>query len=289
MSSSAASSSSTASSASGVPAGARVPLTRYRRAELEAVESSVVDAVLATAMRLSDSSFKPELLAFLDWSRQGGRDSRRPVSCLRLVAHLAKTLRQFFVPYFVHLLQLCLQLLGGEGVARSYGGDERRLLKRHVLTALRCCFQYDEEGFMTKERYNGVVEPLVQELERDAAEEDEVAPEDAEAFVARMRDEVRPALVQLAACTDDEDRWKTLNAAVLEKTRHPDPAVRRAALLVVQGFYEQLGEDFLGLLPESVLYLAELLEDDDSAVEKTCRDVVATIEKHLGEPLSKYF
>lgn len=253
----------------------------YRQPEVDAVEVSLVEAVVATAMRLSDTSFRPEFLLFLDWARQKTAHSRRLLSLFRLIAHLSKMLKQFFVPYFAHMLKLSLEVLEGEGTAHL-GRDEKRVLHGHVLGALKCCFQYDEDEFMTKERFNGVFPVLVQQLERNV-------DEDADAYRARTTSHVQPCLVQLAVCAGDEARWKDLNTAVLEMTRHADPLVRCAALLVVQGFYDQLGEEFLGLLPESVLYLAELLEDNDQEVENTCQNVVATIEKHLGEPLSKFF
>lgn len=51
----------------------------------------------------------------------------------------------------------------------------------------------------------------------------------------------------------------------------------------------KLGEDFMPLLPETVPFLAEMLEDEDEAAEKCAQNAVRTLEEILGEPLQKYF
>lgn len=51
----------------------------------------------------------------------------------------------------------------------------------------------------------------------------------------------------------------------------------------------KLGEDFMPLLPETVPFLAELLEDEDESTEKHAQESVRNLEEILGEPLQKYF
>lgn len=65
--------------------------------------------------------------------------------------------------------------------------------------------------------------------------------------------------------------------------------VRLAALEVLCEMARKLGEDFLPLLPETVPFLAELLEDEEEAVESACQKAVQELEEVLGEPLKKYF
>lgn len=43
------------------------------------------------------------------------------------------------------------------------------------------------------------------------------------------------------------------------------------------------------LLPETVPFLAELLEDEDEETEKLAQNAVRTLEEVLDEPLQKYF
>lgn len=65
--------------------------------------------------------------------------------------------------------------------------------------------------------------------------------------------------------------------------------VRLASLEVLCEMARKLGEDFLPLLPETVPFLAELLEDEEEAVESACQKAVQNLEEVLGEPLKKYF
>lgn len=60
-------------------------------------------------------------------------------------------------------------------------------------------------------------------------------------------------------------------------------------MLAVGEIAKKLGEEFLPLLPETVPFLAELLEDEDENVEKSSQRVVQELEAVLGEPISKYF
>lgn len=50
----------------------------------------------------------------------------------------------------------------------------------------------------------------------------------------------------------------------------------------------QVGEDYLGLLPESMPFLSELLEDDSEAVTTRAREVARLIEDMTGESISAY-
>ena len=77
--------------------------------------------------------------------------------------------------------------------------------------------------------------------------------------------------------------WKPLQNQVLSRTRNSDPNVRLAALGVVKEFYAQLGEEFLPMLPESIPFIAELIEDSDESVEHACQDLIAFIDEFLGD------
>ncbi len=54
------------------------------------------------------------------------------------------------------------------------------------------------------------------------------------------------------------------------------------SLLVLQECYTKLGEELLVLLPETIPFLAELMEDSDPRVEKLAHEVVKLIEQYLG-------
>ena len=49
-----------------------------------------------------------------------------------------------------------------------------------------------------------------------------------------------------------------------------------------------VGEEYLALLPESISFLAELMEDDAAEVEGLARNVVRQLEELSGESLDQY-
>jgi hypothetical protein len=100
---------------------------------------------------------------------------------------------------------------------------------------------------------------------------------------------VIPAISQLAVCVGSDSQWKTLNQAVMLKSRSEEMNVRVACLKIQREFYVKLGEEFLVLLPETIPFLAELMEDEEETVEKLCQEVCQVIQQYLGEDIQKYF
>jgi U3 small nucleolar RNA-associated protein 10 len=104
-----------------------------------------------------------------------------------------------------------------------------------------------------------------------------------------MMEHLVPTLLQLAIAGKSDALWKPLNQQVLLKSRSETVQVRLLCLMIVKEFYGQIGQDFLVLLPETIPFLAELMEDSDGEVERFTQEVCATIQEHLGEDLQQYF
>lgn len=60
-----------------------------------------------------------------------------------------------------------------------------------------------------------------------------------------------------------------------------------ASLAMLNELQQKLGEAYSTLLPETVPFLAELMEDEE--VEKHCQLLISEMEKTFGESLQKYF
>lgn len=109
-------------------------------------------------------------------------------------------------------------------------------------------------------------------------------------------EEVVPAITELAVAADSTDNHKELNMALMKflrpstapnakSTSGDNPLVRLAALKTERALTEQLGEEWLALLPEMLPYISELMEDEDENVEREVRKWVKQIEGVLGERL----
>lgn len=63
---------------------------------------------------------------------------------------------------------------------------------------------------------------------------------------------------------------------------------RLLSLQVVSFLIERLREEYLVLLPETIAFLAELLEDSEKTVVAKTQDLVRTLEELSGEDLKQY-
>ena len=75
---------------------------------------------------------------------------------------------------------------------------------------------------------------------------------------------------------------------VLLVARSEEPRCRLAAIECTYNVVARLREEFLGLLPESLPFLSELLEDSDSAVLARAKDLVKLLEELSDENLDDY-
>jgi U3 small nucleolar RNA-associated protein 10 len=123
--------------------------------------------------------------------------------------------------------------------------------------------------------------PLVNQLE---------VPEATPDLYRSKADKLGDCLVQLAVAVGTDVLWKPLNYQVLLRTRSDSPIVRYSALQIVEKLYERLGEEFVILVPETVPFLAELMEDSNLQVEQLSHKVIKTINSFLGdEKIEDYF
>ncbi|KAJ1881667.1 snoRNA-binding rRNA-processing protein utp10, partial [Kickxella alabastrina] len=157
-----------------------------------------------------------------------------------------------------------------------------------ILESLRNSALYDSAaGFWTDANFRKIYHPLANQLPNTkpstiiSRPSDNVSESAFEAYVSRVRKYLAPAAAQLAVAAGNDAMWKSLNQEVMMKSRSDDPAVRVGSLVVLQAFYEKLGEEFLILLPETIPYLAELLEDDSARVERVTQETIKIIESHL--------
>lgn len=171
-------------------------------------------------------------------------------------------------------------------------------------------------------------------------------------YQQRVTRHLIPCVGQFAVALADDTRWKTLNYQILLRSRHGDakvsagaapvprashlrlhtelraiclfsvykqltaapPQVRFSSLLVLMELASKLKENYMVLLPETVPFLAELMEgehrledkaacrhfltvmlkcvcvpDECEEVEQQVHKVVQEMENILGEPLQSYF
>ncbi|KOC65167.1 HEAT repeat-containing protein 1 [Habropoda laboriosa] len=253
------------------------------------VEESASKALVALVLKLSEATFRPLYYKLYDWAARNPQHKQRSITFYRLSANIAECLKSLFVLFAGHILKHAAVLLSSNNPLITEEPQEMTLpeesskieLVEAVLLTLYRVFSYDAHNFVDQERFDTLVQPIVDQLENTMGTKEE--------FEKRANELVVPCIAAFASAIPDDSLHKHLVYQTLLKTRHTKPYVRSAALHAVVEIVRKLGEDFMPLLPETIPFLAELLEDEDEATEKYAQNAVRTLEEILGEPLQKYF
>ncbi|KAI9208838.1 uncharacterized protein BJ171DRAFT_626821 [Polychytrium aggregatum] len=258
---------------------------RVKPEDVDAVEASMISSFLQLVMKMNESLFKPMFLKLVDWCtsrvlEQNGM-SKKEIHCrqlffYRLLDNLLGRLKSIIVPYFGYVIDNCILQLNH--FVKAEASDP---LWTYILMSIHKCLLFDNDGFVDNDKFDKLLAPLCNQIDNINGHGDE--------YMVKMTTYLVPCLGQLAVTCAKESNWKPLNNKILMKSRSESPEIRTVSLRVVSEFYSRIGEEFLVLLPETIPFLAELMEDDDEGVEKLCQEVCAQIQHYLGEPIQQYF
>nr|XP_033467663.1 HEAT repeat-containing protein 1 isoform X1 [Epinephelus lanceolatus] len=248
------------------------------------IEGRVIDCLLAMVMKLSEVTFRPLFFKLLDWSKSGSKE--RLLTFYRLSDFIAERLKGLFVLFAGNLVKPFADLLRqtNRSDTDEFLFDSEEKISQLLLFILDCLhkiFLYDTHRFLSKERADALLSPLLDQLENTVGGE--------QVYQQRVTQHLVPCVGQFSVAMADDSQWKTLNYQILLKTRHPDSKVRFSSLLMLMELASKLKENYVVLLPETIPFLAELMEDECEEVEQQVQKVVQEMENILGEPLQSYF
>ncbi|XP_040922730.1 HEAT repeat-containing protein 1 isoform X2 [Toxotes jaculatrix] len=251
------------------------------------IEGRVIDCLLTMVMKLSEVTFRPLFFKLFDWSKSHSKE--RLLTFYRLCDVVAERLKGLFALFAGNLVKPFSDLLrqtSGSGADQFLfdpdpGLKKTSLLLQYVFDCLYKIFLYDTQRFLSKERADSLLSPLVDQVENMAGGE--------QVYQQRVTQHLVPCVGQFSVALADDSQWKTLNYQILLKTRHTDAKVRFSSLLMLVELASKLKENYVVLLPETVPFLAELMEDECEEVEQQVHKVVQEMENILGEPLQSYF
>ncbi|KAM6951021.1 HEAT repeat-containing protein 1 [Aplochiton taeniatus] len=253
------------------------------------IEGYVIDCLLAMVMKLSEVSFRPLFFKLFDWCKVQAATKDRLLTFYRLADCIADRLKGLFVLFAGQLIKPFCDLLMQTNVTKTdealfdsdNGAEKSGTLLHYVLDCLHKIFLYATQRFLSKERAEALMAPLVDQLDNTLGGE--------EVYQARVTKHLVPCVGQYSVAMGDDTQWKTLNYQILLKTRHASSKVRFSALLMLMELAGKLRENYLVLLPETIPFLAELMEDECEEVEHQVQKVIQEMETILGEPLQSYF
>ncbi|KAM4623532.1 HEAT repeat-containing protein 1 [Polymixia lowei] len=253
------------------------------------IEGHVIDCLLAMVMKLSEVTFRPLFFKLFDWSKTETDGKERLLTFYRLADCIADRLKGLFVLFAGNLVKPFTDLLRQTNVSKTDealfdsedGVEKSSTLLQYILDCMYKIFLYDTQRFLSKERADALLGPLVDQLENTLGGE--------EVYQTRVTKHLVPCVAQFSVAMGDDTQWKTLNYQILLKTRHASSKVRFSSLLMLMELAGKLRENYMVLLPETIPFLAELMEDECEEVEHQVQKVIQEMENILGEPLQSYF
>ncbi|XP_068585412.1 HEAT repeat-containing protein 1 [Cebidichthys violaceus] len=247
------------------------------------VEGHVIDCLLTMVMKLSEVTFRPLFFKLFDWSKSDTKE--RLLTFYRLVDFISERLKGLFVLFAGNLVKPFSELLRQTNRSKTeclFDCEEKSsLLLFSILDCLFKIFMFDSHKFISRERAEVLMGPLVDQLENTAGGD--------QVYQQMVTQHLVPCVGQFSVALTDDSQWKTLNYQILLKTRHQDSKVRFSSLLMLMELASKLKENYVVLLPETIPFLAELMEDECEEVEQQVQKVVQEMENILGEPLQSYF
>ncbi|XP_024617224.1 HEAT repeat-containing protein 1 isoform X2 [Neophocaena asiaeorientalis asiaeorientalis] len=257
--------------------------------EIGKTENYIIDCLMAMVVKLSEVTFRPLFFKLFDWAKTEDAPKDRLLTFYNLADCIAEKLKGLFTLFAGHLVKPFADTLNQVNISKTdeaFFDSERDpekccLLLQFILNCLYKIFLFDTQHFLSRERAEALMMPLVDQLENRLGGE--------EKFQERVTKHLIPCLAQFAVAMADDSLWKPLNYQILLKMRDSSPKVRFAALITVLALAEKLKENYIVLLPESIPFLAELMEDECEEVEHQCQKTVQRLETILGEPLQSYF
>ncbi|XP_024894833.1 LOW QUALITY PROTEIN: HEAT repeat-containing protein 1 [Pteropus alecto] len=265
---------------------------RHPENDLEEVgktENCIIDCLVAMVVKLSEVTFRPLFFKLFDWAKTEDAPKDRLLTFYNLADCIAEKLKGLFTLFAGHLVKPFADTLNQVNISKtdeaffdSENDPEKCcLLLQFILNCLYKIFLFDTQHFLSKERAEALMMPLVDQLENRLGGE--------EKFQERVTGHLAPCIAQFSVAVADDSLWKPLNYQILLKTRDSSPKVRFAALITVLALAEKLKDNYIVLLPESIPFLAELMEDECEEVERQCQKTIQQLEAVLGEPLQSYF
>ncbi|CAM8989918.1 unnamed protein product [Rhodiola kirilowii] len=220
--------------------------------------------------KLTETMFKPLFFRSIEWAQldvgqsatSESDNNERAISFFALVSRLSKDLGSPFVPYFKYLLGSCLRYLGGS----ANDPIKRKRKKVQVHDAMGD----DKSKFLDKANFDALLEPLVLQLDVDPPMSLEEHPE--VPSVEQVDSLLVMCVGQMAASAGTDTLWKELNNRVLMQTRSDKIRARILGLRIVKNLTDNLKEEYLVLLAETIPFLGELLEDVEVPVKTLAKE-----------------
>ena len=263
-----------------------------------------VEVFNALVLKLSDDTFKPFFLKCSNGFTEVVKDKNIESIYIysRIFISLSKTLKSLFIQYYDFILQTILNVLAQLPLllATSLIPQKKSLTRRSVETdvdqrnlileciymnieLLQTLFQNDNANFVDSQKIEMLL-PIVNLL--DSMHN---CYKDNDDYFDLVTKRLSPCICQFSVCVPNQVCWKPLNHQLLIQTQHTDSIVRLASLQCLIQLWNNLAENVMYLIQETLPYLTDLMEDSNQDVVEASREFAGVIQKYLGaDSLNKY-
>ncbi|KAH6644814.1 armadillo-type protein [Boeremia exigua] len=240
----------------------------YDEEEVEQLENTLVESVVAMVLKLNDATFRPFFVQLVDQEGPVSAQPERAITFYRFLAAFFDKFKSIVTTYSSYIIEHVASLLG-----QLIREDANPTLRSAVLASLQKTFQHDQDGFwQAPSHYSAIMAPLLKHLTLPIQD--------------TVTTDVIPTITELAAASASSlDNHREMNAVLLKSMRAEEAHTRLATVLCEQSLTKRLGEEWLGLLPEMLPFISELREDDDELVERETQRWISSVEEILGEDL----
>lgn len=259
---------------------------KLEKSKIIATEAYIINAFVTWVLKLSESSFRPIYYKLYEWAFKREAQNETKLTYFLLTTKISEALKGLFVLFANDFIQDAADLLNRNNSTKTEEEEDIKAessedvcieLVKSILCTLQNVFLHDSKGFINTNRFEILMQPIVDQLENRLTLENE-----------ELQQVLTACIAQLAVTVSSDIMWKQLNQQVLLKTRTNIPEVRILSFNCCVEIARKLGDDFTTLLPETVPFVAELFEDENPRVEKNTRKAVQELEGILGESLQKY-
>lgn len=276
------------------------------------VEQSIIHAIISLTMKLTEGTFRPLFIRSLEWAetevdQSSNKSLDRAIVFYQLVNKLAEQHRSLFTPYFKYLLEGSIEFLSEDDLASSKQKKKKKVKLEHVqveqkdkifglklwilraliLKSLHKCFLYDnEQKILDSSNFQVLLKPIVSQFVVEPPESIETVVD--APSVEEVDETIVLCLGQMAVTARSDVLWKPLNHEVLMQTRSDKIRPKMLGLKVVRYMVQHLKEEYVTLLPETIPFLGELLEDVELPVKTLSQEILKEMETLSGESLREY-
>lgn len=263
----------------------------YTEQEIDDFEGEQHTVFLKMIYKLNDSTFRPLFQRLVEWSSQpsdavqltsaGKEKLYRQTSIFKLLAHFFGTLKSLVTSYAGSILQPAVGVLEGTLASTNVEKLEpsSHNLWKSTLSMLQPLFEHDQDAyFSTPSHFTALSGPLISQLKLAGTNT---------SYAVGIRTHVIPSIVSLAhAVSSTPSHHQSLNRAICDLRHDPNKEVRLASVRCQAVLTNELAEEWLeNVNAEIMIYVNEMLEDDDEDVEREVRRWVGKVQEVLGEEI----